>query len=319
MIKAFEVINPGLLTTVQDLGRYGFQQYGMVAAGAMDSFALQVSNLLVGNPRNEAGLEITMVGPALKALDDLVIALCGADLSPTIEGKKVPLWKSFLIRKGQELRFHAPVQGARTYLAIAGGIAVEKVMGSKSTYLKASIGGYQGRALKKGDVIEAGPVSSDLSRLTGRGLSPGDIPHYGKHVTVRVVLGPQEDAFTPEGLDAYLSGIYEVTPQSDRMGYRLKGPVIQHKETADIISDAIAPGSIQVPSNGQPIILLADRQTTGGYTKIATVITVDLPLIAQLLPGNTLSFQAIEVEEAQNLYIQQEQLLSKLQIAAGAY
>jgi antagonist of KipI len=320
MKKAFEVLRPGLLTTVQDLGRAGYQQFGMVVAGAMDAYALQVGNLLVGNPRNEAGLEITMAGPELLALEDLVVALCGADLSAEVDGVKTPLWKSFCIRKGQKLTFRNPVSGARTYLTVAGGIAVEPVMGSKSTYLKASIGGYQGRALVKGDVIETGLVTAEMDgmprRIAGRELSSDQVPRYEKHVVARVVLGPQEEAFTKEGVEALFNGVFEMTPQSDRMGYRLKGPTIQHRHSADIISDAIAFGSIQVPADGQPIILLADRQTTGGYAKIATVITVDFPLIAQLVPGNTISFSAVGIEKAQELYIERERFLSKLQLAA---
>ena len=188
-------------------------------------------------------------------------------------------------------------------------------MGSKSTFLKGKVGGYQGRPLQEGDTLHVGKSAYPLSYLAGRFLSPEEQPTYQKRTQLRVVMGPQAEAFTDEGLHTFLNSPYQVTPQSDRMGCRLEGPVIQHKTSADIISDGIAPGSIQVPAGGQPIILLADRNTTGGYTKIATVISTDLPLIAQSTPGYTLSFTAVEVEEAQELAINQEKLLRKLEVS----
>lgn len=330
-LSMFEVLKPGLLTTVQDLGRYGYQQYGLTTAGAMDAYALQAGNLLVGNDKNAAGLEIASTGLTLKALNDSVIAICGADLSTAVLNtaangkkvftKKVPVWQSFLLRRGQHLNFENPVKGRYAYLTVAGGICVKNMLNSKSTYLKAALGGYHGRALKKGDIISAGPPAELLTRLSGRRLNPAAIPNFKRHAAVRVILGPQQDAFTAQGLNTFLSAVYQVNAQSDRMGCRLQGPVIQHRQAAGagMISDATAPGAIQVPPDGQPIVLLADRQTTGGYAKIATVISVDLPLVAQLSPGNTLSFKAVEIEDAQALYIRQKRFFSKLQAAAGSY
>jgi antagonist of KipI len=312
-----KVIKPGLLTTVQDLGRQGYQQYGMVVSGAMDSFALRVGNLLVGNKQGAAGIEITLMGPELEVLEDTAMAICGADLSPILDGVPIPVWKSFRAKKGQILRFGTPQKCVRAYLTVAGGIDVPVVMGSKSTYMKASIGGVEGRALKKGDTLKKEKSTLPLEKLTGRGLLRTDIPAYASNFKAKVVLGPNRDLFSEAGIETFLSETYEITTQADRMGYRLSGPKLRHVDSADILSDAIAPGTIQVPSNGEPIILLADRQTTGGYARIAVVISVDIPFIAQMMPGNKLTFEAVTVEEAQRLYVKQERFLKELSIAAG--
>ncbi|AXI10246.1 KipI antagonist [Oceanobacillus zhaokaii] len=313
----FEVVKPGLATTIQDLGRTGLQQYGVVVAGAMDAFALQVGNLLVGNKRGEAGIEVVIMGPKLRVLADNVIAICGADLSPKLDGEPVSLWKSFAVKAGQTLTFGKPLNGGYAYIAVAGGVEVPIIMGSKSTYTKAELGGIEGRNLQKGDQISAGMPSSTVK--TGIGLPIRQIPDYRSGRKIRVILGPDVDAFSGESVDRFLSENYKLTTQSDRMGSRLEGPSLSLIRGADIISDAIFPGTIQVPANGQPIILLADRQTTGGYTRIATVITVDLPYVAQMLPGNELGFEAISVEKAQRLYVEQELLLRTLSVSAGNY
>lgn len=313
-----KVEKPGLSTSIQDLGRYGYQQYGMVAAGAMDSFALQVGNLLVGNPRNAAGIEAVIMGPQFKFLKDTVIAICGADLSPTIDGDKIPLWTSIPVHKGQTLAFGHPKNGAYTYITVAGGIETEVVMGSRSTYVKASIGGKEGRFLRKDDILEGGN-STLRSPFIKRRLPPSLIPEYDRHSKIRVVLGPDNDAFKKSSVKTFLSEKYEMTKHTDRMGARLKGPKIEHRSGADIISDSIFPGTIQVPANGQPIILLADRQTTGGYTRIANVISVDIAKVAQNLPGAEFEFEEISVKEAQQLYIEREKLFRKLSIGTGTY
>jgi antagonist of KipI len=306
----FEVIKPGLLTTFQDAGRTGYQKYGVVVAGAMDKYALQIANLLVGNPKHEATLEITMIGPTLNVLEDMVIAICGGNLSPTVNGNPAPMWKSFVVKKGDVLAFGQPIEGARAYVSVAGGFDLPLVMGSKSTYLKARIGGLDGRALQKGDMLHGMEMNHAKA---GRALHYEEIPRYQKEILVRVCLGPHHHAFSESSVETFLSSVYEVTPQSDRMGYRLKGPVLQHNETADIISEAIPLGGIQVPANGEPIILMADRQTTGGYTRIATVISVDIPLLAQALPGCSVRFTAVCVEEAQRLYRERARFLGVLE------
>ncbi|MGG1592485.1 biotin-dependent carboxyltransferase family protein [Terribacillus saccharophilus] len=307
--KLFQVIKPGLLTTFQDLGRTGYQEYGVVVAGAMDDFSLQIANLLVGNRRDEAGLEVTMMGPTLKVLEDAVIAITGGNLSPRLNGKPAPMWKSFAVKEGQLIEFGQPMEGIRSYISVAGGFDLPALMGSNSTFLKAKIGGLNGRALEKEDILYG---NEDVHAVTGRSLHYDEIPKYQKEVTARVVLGPHQDAFTDEAIKTFLSSNYEITPQSDRMGFRLKGPELTHKTSADIISEAIPLGGIQVPANGQPIILMADRQTTGGYTRIATVISADISLLAQAAPGAVVRFEEVSVEEAQEVYQGRESLLRVL-------
>lgn len=324
MARQIEVIKPGLFTTVQDLGRRGYQQYGIVVAGAMDPFSLQVANILVGNARNTAGLEVTLYGPELLFHEKMCIAICGADLGAVIvtsQGRggqrytrEAPLWTSFEINKGEVLKFTTPVTGSRAYVAFAGGLDVPAVLGSRSTYVKASMGGLNGRALQQGDRIDVGNDISSHPKKTGRILVPDARPKYDTHATVKVILGPQDHHFTTAGLHTFFNAEYTVTNQSDRMGSRLIGPVIEHRSSADVISDAIAFGSIQVPADGHPVLLLADRQTTGGYAKIATVISSDLPKVGQLKPGDTVSFQAISIEEAHRLFIEMERLLRMIQI-----
>lgn len=312
-----EVVKPGLATSVQDLGRTGFQQYGVVVAGAMDSFALQVGNILVGNPRGAAGLEIVIMGPELRILEDTVIAICGADLSPKLDGEWLPGWKSIVVRKGQIITFGQPQDGAYAYIAVAGGIETSVVMGSRSTYTKAAIGGFKGRYLQKGDHLASGPLNTSLRSVTGRGLSQEFIPNYKNAEKIRVITGPDQSAFEKSSIEQLLSSSYKVSAQSDRMGYRLEGPELNHVDGADILSDAVLAGTIQVPANGQPIILLADRQTTGGYTRIATVISIDLPFVAQKFTGSELQFEAVQVEDAQMLYVERERLLKKISLGAG--
>lgn len=310
MTRQVEVIQPGLLTTVQDRGRIGYQQYGMVVCGVMDAFAFQVGNILVGNQRNSACLEITWTGPTLRFQADALIALTGADLSPRLDQQSAPMWKGFFVEKGQVLSFGRPVEGIRTYLAVSGGFDVPEIMGSRSTYIKGGIGGYLGRPLQEGDVLTLGETPAPPS---GRQLAYRLRPRYNKEITLRAVPGPQSEAFTDESIHTFFREAYEITPRSDRMGYQLKGPPLTHKERADILSDAIAPGSVQVPAEGMPIVLMADRQTTGGYAKIATVVSYDLPRLAQAGPGCKVRFEPIEVTEAGKLAVEQERLLKTLE------
>ncbi|MDQ0483781.1 biotin-dependent carboxyltransferase family protein [Guptibacillus hwajinpoensis] len=306
----FKVTKPGLLTTIQDSGRVGYQQYGIVVSGAMDSFSMNIANFLVGNPRNEAVIEVTVMGPKLVIMKDVVIAICGGDLSPKVNGEKAPMWKSFEVKEGDTLEFGQPNVGARSYISVAGGFDLPFVMESKSTYLKAGIGGLEGRALEKGDVLYGAREENGKS---GRALHRDKVPTYSNELEIRVVLGPHHRAFSDEAVQTFLSSTYEVTPQSDRMGFRLKGPTLEHATSADIISEAIPLGGIQVPANGQPIILMADRQTTGGYTRIATVISGDIPCLAQAMPGCKIHFREVSVEEAQNIYENNDRLIRTLE------
>lgn len=299
-MKLFSVEKPGVYTTYQDLGRTGYLKYGVPASGALDSFALQVGNILVGNQRNSAGLEITMQGPELVAEADSVIAITGADLSPMINGERIHMWKSHRIKKGQILEFGRPKVGVRAYLTVNGGFEAEEYMGSKSVYEPAGLG----RKLEAGDELVGNPEH----QKTGIGLFHTEIPAYGRDIEVRVIKGPHDHKLSPQVLEQFFTTTHEVSPQSNRMGYRLMSDGIKTDHEGDIISDAVPLGGIQLPANGEPIILLADRQTTGGYTRIGTVIGPDLPLIAQLPPGGNIRFKEISVEEAQELAIDQERI-----------
>jgi len=296
-----EVLSPGMLTTVQDQGRFGHQSSGVCVSGVMDCFAHRVANILCGNAdQNEAVLEVSMMGPTLRFQDGAHIAITGADLSPMVDGTPVKVWQSIVVRAGSTLSFGERVSGVRAYIAVFGGLDIPVIMGSKSTYAKAKIGGFEGRALQKGDKIPY--RETDVLGRKRLQLSHKYIPVYERESVLRVVLGPQDDAFTQEGIDTFLSAPYKVTQQIDRMGYRLEGKAIEHGGSGDIISDGTAMGTVQVPGQGQPIILMADRQTAGGYTKIAAVISADLYKVAQAGPQDVFRFSAISIVQAQKVY-----------------
>ncbi|MEH7076429.1 biotin-dependent carboxyltransferase family protein [Neobacillus drentensis] len=308
----FRVIKPGLQTTVQDFGRFGYQQFGVSPAGAMDSYSMQIANILVGNVREEAVLEVSFTGPSLEALSDMVVSICGGDFSPTVDGQPVQTWRSFLLKKGQVVSVGQCKQGARTYLAIAGGIDVPTVLGSKSTFLNGCMGGHEGRALKKNDTLFGFPEIRKPYKSVGSDL----IPEHYKQLEVRVILGPHHQLFTAQSLRQFLSEEYRISPQSNRMGYQLNGTRLEHTNGPDIISDPIPLGGIQVPASGQPIILMADHQTTGGYTRIATVISVDISKVARAVPGTVIKFSQVSLEESQRLYVERQSLLKRLALAA---
>lgn len=290
------VVSPGLLTTVQDRGRFGYTASGIGVSGVMDPDAYEAANYLVGNRHNEAVLEATMLGPSLFFEKDCICAVTGADMQTKIGNTPVKPYRPFWVQAGQTLSMGLAQSGCRGYLAVQGGIQVPVVLGSRSTNLKCRMGGFQGRALARGDVLsapdETHPNCMDRTRRA---------PCYTQQITVRVIPGPQETAFTELGLETFCREVYTLSDQSDRMGLRLTGRPIETVSGSDIVSDGIALGSIQITSAGQPIILMADRQTTGGYAKIGTVATVDLPKLAQLRPGGSVRFQWISVEEAQRL------------------
>ena len=307
------VLNPGLLTTVQDLGRVGYQQFGVSVSGVMDPRATALANILVGNPDGEAVLECTMMGPHLQFNQANYIAITGGDLGATLDGQPVQTYKAFKVEAGQVLKFTMPKKGCRAFVAFAGGLDIPEVMGSRSTYMKAKIGGFQGRKLEKGDEIGFRAPNPDLPNPNLRSMAPEFVPRA--EYTVRVVLGPQDDYFTDAGIQTFLSEVYTVTAEFDRMGCRLEGAVIQHKDGGDIISDGIAFGAIQVPSAGKPIIMLGDRQTTGGYTKIANVITADFRILAQLKQGDKVRFEKVSIKAAQDALLTQRAALSHIRNA----
>ena len=304
------VLAPGLLTTVQDMGRTGYQQFGVSVSGVMDPRAAAIANILVGNEEGEAVLECTMMGPQLRFERDNCIAVTGGDLGPTVDGRPVENYRAIPVRAGQVLKFTGLKTGCRAFVAFSGGLDLPVVMGSRSTDLKAGLGGVKGRKLKPGDEIGFRAPSGELRNMAQRAIAPEFRPR--EEYALRVVLGPQDDCFTREGLETFSSQVYTVGAEFDRMGCRLEGPPIHHKNGGDIISDGIAFGAIQVPSSGNPIIMLADRQTTGGYTKIAGVITADFRILAQLKAGDRVRFNVVSVDEAQEALLTQRAALSWL-------
>lgn len=315
------VIKPGTLTTLQDRGRHGYQHLGVVVGGAMDEWAHRLANIAVGNAEEEATLEITLLGPTFQFEETTLIALCGAQLSARINGEKVPLNRPVLVRAGSRLETGNCEIGARAYLAVAGGFGVADIMGSKSTYLLGAFGGLQGRALRKDDVLmtsaSLGELYPSLHQRLQTSSAAFAAPHFGvdsvlHHMargvqTVRIVEGRHWQQFGPVVQGLLLNSEFTVSLNSDRMGYRLTGPALVAQSATKMISESVAFGTIQVPTDGQPIILMADRQTTGGYPKIASVASVDLPLLAQMQPRQSVRFALISLQEAQQLYLAREQ------------
>ena len=291
------VKTPGPLTTVQDEGRFFYQSSGIRPSGVMDGAAYEAANALVGNAKGEAVLEMTFLGATLEFQSAAWFALTGADMQAKLDGVPVERYRAVRAEAGQTLAVGMAATGCRGYLAVRGGFDVPLVMGSRSTDVSAKLGGFEGRALKAGDV---------LPTLAADDWTPTDLcyepPVYESEITVRVVPGPQEEYFTAAGVDTFFSAAYEISPNSDRMGLRLDGPEIESISGTDIVSDGIVFGSIQVPSGGVPIILMADHQTAGGYAKIGTVLSFDLPKLAQARPGDVVWFARISAEEAQALY-----------------
>ncbi|HEV8663508.1 MAG TPA: 5-oxoprolinase/urea amidolyase family protein [Candidatus Methylomirabilis sp.] len=318
MGEVFRVIDPGILTTVQDLGRPGYQKFGIPVSGALDPGALRLANALVGNPPDAAALEVTGGGLTLEAMAECVVALAGAEAPTVRDDTPVPCFTALRLMPGQRIRLDAPRAGLRAYLAMHGGIEVPPVLGSRATCIRLGFGGLGGRALRAGDVFAAGPVTADFGSLRGRHLPPSGRPLLTPPWAIRVVPGPQDDAFTEEALETFFGRSYEVTPEADRMGMRLTGPRLGHRASADILSDAIPLGAVQVPGGGQPIVLLADRQTTGGYPKIATAIGADVPALAQARPGDAVRFIRITVEEAQAAAREAAEALARLEAAIAA-
>ena len=293
------VVKPGWLTTVQDRGRDGYQQYGVPVSGAMDRYSYIVANRLIGNRDHDAALEITLKGPELLFEKESVISVTGADLTPSVNGVVIPLWTSLLVKAGSTLSFGPRRGAARCYVAIAGGIDVPLVLGSRSTHVSSHTGGINGRALAQGGVLMGGVPSSHTSTTIGRSLPERLRPVYSNGATLRILPGPQRESFTTQTFEILTTSSYQLSNQSDRMGYRLIGPKLAQAGAGHHISDGTAMGALQVPQDAQPILLMADRQTTGGYPKIAVVISADLHLAGQLTPGDTLRFCETTLSEAQ--------------------
>ncbi len=297
-MTALKILAPGGFTTIQDKGRFGFQQMGVPISGVLDSFAFHAANLLVGNHETCAVLEITVMGPTLEIRKEMDIALTGAKMGMTLNDQPVEQWKSVRVRPGDMLAISMVQEGCRTYLAVSGGIKVPRVMGSLSTYVAGKIGGFQGRPLAKEDILETHKARLLVSSRT---LPCEYIPQYPAHAVIRVISGPQDNYFVG---DTPLFGTdYMVTPKADRMGYRLQGNAVPIKGNMpkSIVSEPSMPGSIQIPPDGQPIILLVE-QTVGGYAKIATMISTDLSKVAQTTPGDMIQFEKIDLKTAHILH-----------------
>lgn len=310
------VKKPGVITTIQDTGRFGYQGSGFSTNGVMDHRAFTVANLLVENDPNAPVLEFALAGPTVRFTTNTFFAITGGDFAPTLDGKPVPLYAAVMVRRGSILKFKASRTGCYGYLAIAGGsVRVPEVMGSRSTNLKCEFGGWRGGPLATGDYLPFATKGVDFLPNLGSHRIENDDDFYrfdSEETVLRVVPGPQEDMFTDAGLAAFYEQAYTTTAKCDRMGYRLDGPEIQTKHGSDIISDGIALGAVQVPSHGRPIIMMADRQTTGGYAKIGTIATVDIPKLVQRPPGRKVRFQRISVQEAQELLREEARLFEKL-------
>lgn len=331
---SMEIIRAGMLTTVQDMGRQGYASYGFQENGACDKYALQLGNLLAGNtsrqadPQQAAVLEFTMKGCWIRFSSQEVIALTGADMKPAINGVPAPMYCPVRTEPGDVLTMGMASEGLRGYLAVYGGIDVPVVMSSRSTNLKCGVGGYLGRALQPGDVLRSGASSRDIRRFRYRIQGKEDSyakaagagwPYFGnsrihgqKEPVLRAVPGPQEEAFTGRGRETFVSSCYRVSVDSDRMACRLDGPEIETCHGSDMISDGIVEGSVQVASDGKPIVMMADHQTTGGYAKIGTVISADIPLLAQLRPGSNVWFRFVSPGEAVEAARKQARLLQEI-------
>lgn len=304
------VLKPGLLTTVQDLGRTGYQSQGFSVAGVMDVRSFKIANLLLDNPENEPVLEFTLIGPVLQFTSPTIIAITGGDFKPTINDQPAPMYTAIYMNRGDVLKFGSAVTGSRGYIAFSSYLSIPTVMGSRCTNMKSRIGGFKGRKLQADDYIGFRIKRRYLPFFLSRTLKPEDFG--SQQETLRVVMGPQDEKFTKEGIKTFLESEYTVTSEFDRMGCRLEGPFIASKNGSDIISDGICFGSVQVPAHGKPIILLSDRQTTGGYAKIATVASVDIPKLVQRKTDHKIRFEKISVEEAQQLILDEAKELDAM-------
>ncbi|MEN1967351.1 biotin-dependent carboxyltransferase family protein [Lentibacillus sp. N15] len=302
----FTVHKSGVLTTMQDMGRKGYQRFGVPVAGAMDTYALQIANILVGNKRDEVCLEVTLIGPELEARQPVTMAITGAAINPAVNGQSIPMWESFVMQKGDRLTFGSYQAGVRCYIAAAGGFVTPTMFGSKSTDMNSGFG----RVLIKGETLVGNPAIT----CCGIGLMKTMVPSYQKEIDVAVIEGPHANLFTEADRQRFYQTTFTVGANSNRMGYRLTADDFHMSATGDVWSDATPFGGIQIPPNGQPIILMADRQTTGGYPRIGTVISTELSNIAQLPPQGKIRFYPISVEEAQQQRIDMEAFLDRLEL-----
>jgi antagonist of KipI len=307
----------GFLTSVQDLGRTGFREFGVSSGGALDSFGLRVANLMVDNDEGAAGLEITLGGLQLRFEEKRIVAWCGGEFDVRIGSTPLPAGHAGLVRAGEKLKFGASKVGCRSWLSISGGIYVEPVLSSRSTDLRGNFGGFEGRSLRDGDVLALGARPGSPTPVTG--ISSWTAPHdwvspAKREPILRFVRGTDWNRFNASSLQPFTSEAFTVSSDSDRMGVRLEGPELKRKDKVDLISEAVAPGTIQVPPSGKPILLLGDCQTIGGYPKIAHVITVDLGLAAQLRAGDHVRFSEVSLADAHRFLMEREREFERFRV-----
>ena len=306
-MSVIHVQSPGLLTTVQDLGREGFGPIGVSASGAADPIALRLGNRLVANAESAAGLEMTLIGGTFLFPEGAVVALTGSDFGATLDDTVVDLWTSIEVRPGQALRLGPSRSGARCYLCIHGGIAVTPFLGSASTHLLSGLGGFEGRSLRKGDVVRLGPATESFRK---RAIASQASEHLSLRNVLRFTVGPQIDWFSESSLRSFCGDTYRVGEQSNRMGLRLEGAPVSQNSGGQMITEGVSLGAVQVPPGGLPIILFVEQQTTGGYPKIGNVISADLHRVGQLRPRDEIRFEQVTLETARSLFIEQERVLA---------
>lgn len=308
------IVKAGMLTTIQDLGRYRLQRYGMPVSGAMDSYALRLGNSILGNADNEAAIECTLLGPTIYFEKEQLICLTGADLSPRIGGQPVPMWKPVCVTAGSLLSFGRANLGCRTYICFQGGLEVPELLGSRSTYSKGHMGGWQGRQLQEGDKIAFRRCYQGEQAVFHWSMDLSIYPKLDTEV-IRVIEGPQFASFESAAQKRFFSDVFMISNDSDRMGYRLLSAPLYLRQPKELLSTAVTFGSIQVPPDGNPIILMTEHPTTGGYPVIAQVATIDLPLLAQKGPNDPIRFERISMDQAQVLLKKQQTQLNRLKRA----
>ncbi len=307
-MPVIQVQSPGMFTTVQDLGRFGFGPLGVSPSGAADPTALRIGNFLVGNVQSAAALEMTLLGGAFMFPEGGVVALAGSDFGPAIDGASIPMWAACEVRPGQTLRTGPTRSGARCYLCVAGGIAVKLLLGSASTHILSGLGGFEGRPLKKGDVLKIGEARRGATRTIGAEVLSTLAPRK----VLRATIGPQTEWFSPASVRKFHQNAYTVTEESNRMGLRLEGAELETPHSGQMTSEGVSLGAIQVPAGGKPIILFVEQQTTGGYPKIANIISADMPSVGQLRPRDEIRFELVTPETARGLIRERELLLHSL-------
>jgi len=319
--KIFEIVQPGVFSTVQDLGRKGYLASGIPPSGAMDRFALKMGNLLVKNPMGEAGIEMTAIGLSVRVLKNTAVAFTGGVFGVKINRKPIPMWEAVEVQENDILSVGKPEEGWRGYLCVAGGIDVPLVLGSKSTYTMGALGGFRGRPLKKGDIVLGGSSQERLQALRGRKIKGTVLPNLDDAKVLRVVMGPQDDYVAQESIETFLSVPYKVSPKANRVGYRFEGSQFKFKQLkkakdagsdpSNIVDDGNAIGAIQIPGGVEPICLAVDGVSMGGYVKIACLIAADMDRMAQLRIGDTMKFESVTVDEARDILKESEERVSE--------